>query len=229
LIRIATGGEMATTHRICDLLPLQMVTATRFKWSQRPNSGSWLMASYRRREMEDGFIPFVVLTVLLGNAQFPFWPSEPPRALFCRTGPPVLRHGFPPLQFYGCSATMEFAPVSFRSPHIAGALATAFGMRLALPVRIWEELPRKRTSGCRTSHDVAPKLPEAPSDWPISRLFQPRDCSLPEDPEAFRHPANRTEATLAPAMKLEVVSHRQPLVRVDRAHAASFRSRTPSP
>jgi hypothetical protein len=191
------------------------LSESRFKWSQRHNSGSWLMASYRRTEMADGFR-------LAWQRAIPILAFGAAARLVLRAGPAVLRHGFPPLQFYGCSATMEFAPVSFRSPHIAGALATAFGMPLALPVRIWEELPRKRTSGCRTSRDVAPKLPEAPSDWPISRLFQPRDCSLPEDPEAFRQPADRTEATLAPAMKLEVVSHRQPLLRVDR-------HRTPSP
>jgi hypothetical protein len=32
--------------------------------------------------MADRFLPFVVWTVLLCYAQFPFWPSELPRAVF---------------------------------------------------------------------------------------------------------------------------------------------------
>ena len=41
LTRIVIGREMATSHRICDLF-----MKCRFRWSQRHNSGLWLMAGH---------------------------------------------------------------------------------------------------------------------------------------------------------------------------------------
>jgi membrane-associated phospholipid phosphatase len=74
--------------------------------------------------------------VLLCYAQFPFWPSEPPRTVFPREDFPAYstifrRFNWQLLAGYGIHTSV------FPSAHVAGAFAAAFGMRRALPEHAW--------------------------------------------------------------------------------------------
>jgi membrane-associated phospholipid phosphatase len=87
---------------------------------------------YGRREMADRFLTVVLLSVLLCYAQFPFWPSEPPRVVFAGLDFPSYhtifrRFNLWMLGNYGIHTSV------FPSAHVAGALSTAFGFRLAMP------------------------------------------------------------------------------------------------
>ncbi len=91
---------------------------------------------YGRRERVDTFLLIFALGVLLCYAQFPFWPSEPPRVVFFGEDLPaydtVFRHfNLWMLGNYGIHTSV------FPSAHVAGAFSAAFGMRQALPERKW--------------------------------------------------------------------------------------------
>lgn len=91
---------------------------------------------YRRRERVDTFLFIFALGVLLCYAQFPFWPSEPPRVVFFGEDLPTYdtifrRFNLWMLGNYGIHTSV------FPSAHVAGAFSAAFGMRQALPERKW--------------------------------------------------------------------------------------------
>src|SRR6516225_3296810 len=86
---------------------------------------------YGRRDKADRFLTIVLLSVLLCYAQFPFWPSEPPRVVFAGLDLPSYstvfrRFNLGMLGNYGIHTSL------FPSAHVAGALSTAFGFRLAM-------------------------------------------------------------------------------------------------
>lgn len=96
---------------------------------------------YRRRDLVDRFQVVVLLSVLLCYAQFPFWPSDPPRVFFFGEDLPsydtIFRHlNLWMLGNYGIHTSV------FPSAHVAGALSAAFGMRLVAPERkqLWRFL-----------------------------------------------------------------------------------------
>ena len=77
-----------------------------------------------------------VLGVLLCYAQFPFWPSEPPRVVFFGQDFPAYdtvfrRFNLWMLGNYGIHTSV------FPSAHVAGAFSAAFGMRYAMPSHRW--------------------------------------------------------------------------------------------
>jgi membrane-associated phospholipid phosphatase len=87
---------------------------------------------YGRRDKADRFLTIVLLSVLLCYAQLPFWPSEPPRVVFAGLDLPSYstvfrRFNLWMLGNYGIHTSV------FPSAHVAGALSTAFGFRLAMP------------------------------------------------------------------------------------------------
>ncbi len=87
---------------------------------------------YGRREMADRFLTAVLLSALLCYAQFPFWPSEPPRVVFAGLDLPSYctvfrRFNLWMLDNHGIHTAL------FPSAHAAGALSTAFGFRLVMP------------------------------------------------------------------------------------------------
>lgn len=89
-----------------------------------------------RRERVDSFLFVFVLGVLLCYAQFPLWPSEPPRAVFVGEDAPAYdtmfrRFNWWMLGNYGIHTSV------FPSAHVGGAFSTAFGMRYALPEKKW--------------------------------------------------------------------------------------------
>jgi len=74
--------------------------------------------------------------VLLCYAQFPFWPSEPPRTVFPGQDFPSYdtifrRFNWWMLGGYGIHTSV------FPSAHVAGAFSAAFGMWFALPEHRW--------------------------------------------------------------------------------------------
>ncbi|MGO9260556.1 MAG: phosphatase PAP2 family protein [Bryobacteraceae bacterium] len=91
---------------------------------------------YGRREPADRFLLIFSLGVLMCYAQFPFWPSDPPRVVFFGEDFPAYDTIFRRLNWwmlgnYGIHTSV------FPSAHVAGAFAAAFGMRRALPEHKW--------------------------------------------------------------------------------------------
>jgi membrane-associated phospholipid phosphatase len=91
---------------------------------------------YRRRERVDAFLFPFLLAVLLCYAQFPYWPSEPPRTIFPGEDFPTYdtvfrRFNWWMLGGYGIHTSV------FPSAHVAGAFSAFFGMRIALPEHKW--------------------------------------------------------------------------------------------
>jgi len=91
---------------------------------------------YGGRDKADRFLTVVLLSILVCYAQFPFWPSEPPRAVFFGQDLPTYdtvfrRFNLWMLGNYGIHTSV------FPSAHVAGALSSAFGARLAIPRRKW--------------------------------------------------------------------------------------------
>ncbi len=91
---------------------------------------------YRRRERMDTFLFLFELGVLVCYAQFPFWPSEPPRTVFPGQDFPAYytvfrRFNWWMLGGYGIHTSV------FPSAHVGGAFAAAFGIRQSLPEAPW--------------------------------------------------------------------------------------------
>jgi membrane-associated phospholipid phosphatase len=89
----------------------------------------------RRRRLERFMFPFL-LAVLLCYAQFPFWPSEPPRTVFPGEDFPTVvtvfrRVNWVMLGAYGIHTSV------FPSAHVAGAFSTAFAMIITLHEHRW--------------------------------------------------------------------------------------------
>ena len=87
---------------------------------------------YGRLEMANQFLTVVLPSVLLCYALFPFFPSEPPRVVFAGLDLPAYNTVFRRFNLwmlgnYGIHTSV------FPSAHVAGALSSAFGLRLALP------------------------------------------------------------------------------------------------
>ena len=91
---------------------------------------------YKRRERADVFWIYFLLGLLLSYAQFPFWPSEPPRTVFPGQDLPGFQTIFRRFNYflvgnYGIHTSV------FPSAHVSGAFAAAVGMWRALPERPW--------------------------------------------------------------------------------------------
>jgi membrane-associated phospholipid phosphatase len=87
---------------------------------------------YGRRDMADRFLTVVLLSVLVSYAQFPLWPSDPPRVVFPELDLPSYNTIFRRFNLwmvgnYGIHTSV------FPSAHVAGAFSTAFGFRLVMP------------------------------------------------------------------------------------------------
>jgi membrane-associated phospholipid phosphatase len=88
----------------------------------------------RRREQVDSLLVIYLLGLFLSYAQFPFWPSEPPRLVFPADNlpriPTLLREWN--LALLG-SYTIHTSV--FPSAHVSGAFAAALGLRRVAPDR----------------------------------------------------------------------------------------------
>lgn len=130
--RLVLGhGGRAAIESLGPLLPSVLEAAYALVYALPPFALAVLYI-YGRRDMADRFLTVVLFSVLLCYAQFPFWPSDPPRVVFAGLDLPsydtvLRRFNLWMLGNYGIHTSV------FPSAHVAGALSTAFGLRLSMP------------------------------------------------------------------------------------------------
>jgi membrane-associated phospholipid phosphatase len=133
--QILHGGAKAAVESFGPILPSLLEIAYSLVYALAPFSLAVLYLC-RRRDRVESFLFIFTLGVLLCYAQFPFWPSEPPRAVFFGQDLPAYdsifrRFNLWMLGNYGIHTGV------FPSAHVAGAFSAAFGMRRALPEHKW--------------------------------------------------------------------------------------------
>jgi membrane-associated phospholipid phosphatase len=129
------GGAKAAIEALGPVLPSILEIAYALVYALAPFSLAMLYL-YGHRDRADRFLFIFSLGVLLCYAQFPFWPSEPPRVVFPGQDFPAYdtvfrRFNWWMLGSYGIHTSC------FPSAHVAGAFSAAFGMRQAMPERKW--------------------------------------------------------------------------------------------
>jgi membrane-associated phospholipid phosphatase len=129
------GGATAAIEAFGSVLPSALEICYSLVYALAPFSLA-ILYLYRRRDRVDRLLFIFALGVLLCYAQFPLWPSEPPRAVFFGEDFPAYdtvfrRFNWWMLGNYGIHTSC------FPSAHVAAAFSAAFGMRQALPERQW--------------------------------------------------------------------------------------------
>jgi membrane-associated phospholipid phosphatase len=132
---VLAGGARAAIECLGPVLPSLLEICYSLVYALGPFSVAMLYC-YRRRERVDDFLLVLTLGVLLCYAQFPLWPSEPPRTVFPGQDFPSYdtvfrRFNWWLLGGYGINTSV------FPSAHVAGAFSAALGMRRALPEHPW--------------------------------------------------------------------------------------------
>ncbi|MGO9893243.1 MAG: phosphatase PAP2 family protein [Bryobacteraceae bacterium] len=132
---VLRGGGKALVEALGPVLPSILEIAYSLVYVLAPFAVAVLYV-YGRREKVDRFLLVFVTGVLLCYAQFPFWPSEPPRVVFYGQDFPAYdtvfrRFNWWMLGNYGIRTSV------FPSAHVAGAFAAAFGIWRAIPERRW--------------------------------------------------------------------------------------------
>jgi membrane-associated phospholipid phosphatase len=125
------GGVKASIEALGPVVPAVLEAAYTLVYTLAPFSIAVLYL-YRKRDRVDPFLLPFVSAVLICYAQFPFWPSEPPRAVFFGQDLPAYETVFRRFNLWMLSGAGIHTSV-FPSAHVAGAFAAAFGMRQALP------------------------------------------------------------------------------------------------
>jgi membrane-associated phospholipid phosphatase len=98
--------------------------------------GLAMLYVYGARDRADRFLFLAVLGLLLSYAQFPFWPSEPPRTVFPGEDFPTVVTVFRRFNGYILGGYGIHTSV-FPSAHVSGAFAAAWSMMRVLPERPW--------------------------------------------------------------------------------------------
>ncbi len=129
------GGGRRVVEAFGPILPSALEIVYSLVYTLGP-FGVAVIYLYRKRPRVDAFLFPFVLGVLLCYAQFPYWPSEPPRTVFPGEDFPTFdtvfrRFNWWMLGGYGIHTSV------FPSAHVGGAFSAAFGMRSALPDRKW--------------------------------------------------------------------------------------------
>ncbi|HTX40110.1 MAG TPA: phosphatase PAP2 family protein [Bryobacteraceae bacterium] len=132
---VLRGGAKAAIEAFGPVLPSILEIAYALVYALAPFSIAVLYI-YRRRQFVDRFLFVFVLGVLLCYAQFPFWPSEPPRLVFFGQDFPSYDTVFRRFNWWMLGSCGIHTSV-FPSAHVAGAFAAAFGLRQAMPRRQW--------------------------------------------------------------------------------------------
>jgi membrane-associated phospholipid phosphatase len=132
---VLEGGLRAAIESFGPVIPSILEIAYALVYALAPFAVAMLYA-YGRREMVDEFLFVFAVGVLLCYAQFPFWPSDPPRVVFLGQDLPSYGTAFRRFNLwmlgnYGIHTSV------FPSAHVAGAFAAAFGAFRALPERRW--------------------------------------------------------------------------------------------
>ena len=98
--------------------------------------GLAMLYVYGARKRSERYLFILVLGVLLSYAQFPFWPSEPPRAVFPGEDAPSMQTIFRRFNWFLLGGYGIHTSV-FPSAHVSGAFAAAFGVMRSLPEKPW--------------------------------------------------------------------------------------------
>lgn len=129
------GGVKGAIESFGPVLPSALEIAYSLVYALAPFSIAVLYL-YRHRDRVHQFLFIFVLGTLLCYAQYPWWPSEPPRVVFFGQDSPAYdtifrRFNWWMLGNYGIHTSV------FPSGHVAAAFSTAFGIKQALPERKW--------------------------------------------------------------------------------------------
>lgn len=98
--------------------------------------GLAMLYVYGARKRTEKFLLLFVLGALLSYAQFPFWPSEPPRLAFPSEDVPSFQTVFRRFNWFLLGGYSIHTSV-FPSAHVSSAFGAAFGMLRALPEKPW--------------------------------------------------------------------------------------------
>jgi membrane-associated phospholipid phosphatase len=129
------GGGRRIIEAFGPILPSLLEVAYTLVYTLGPFSVAILYV-YRKRERVDLFLFPFVLGVLLCYAQFPYWPSEPPRTIFPGEDFPSFETVFRRFNWWMLGSYGIHTSV-FPSAHVAGGFSAFFGMWSALPERKW--------------------------------------------------------------------------------------------
>ncbi len=129
------GGLKAAIEAFGPLLPGILEISYALVYTLAPFSVAMLYV-YGRRAQVDRFLFVFALGVLLCYAQFPFWPSEPPRTVFFGQDFPAYNTVFRQFNWWMLSLCGIHTSV-FPSAHVAGAFSAAFGVWRAMPRPKW--------------------------------------------------------------------------------------------
>jgi membrane-associated phospholipid phosphatase len=132
---VLRGGAKALIELLGPFLPSLLEIAYLLVYAMGPISVAMLYV-YGRRSRVDGFLFVFLLAVFISYAQFPFWPSEPPRILFAGQDLPTYATVFRTLNLWLLQVGGIRTSV-FPSGHVAAASAAAAGMVLYLPEHKW--------------------------------------------------------------------------------------------
>ena len=132
---VLRGGLKAAIEALGPVLPSILEIAYSLVYALAPFCVAMLYVS-GQREAVDRFLFVFATGVLLCYAQFPLWPSDPPRTLFAGEDIPAYLTVFRRFNLWMLAGAGIHTSV-FPSAHVAGAFATAFGMRRAAARRWW--------------------------------------------------------------------------------------------
>lgn len=132
---VLRGGVKAAIEALGPLLPSVLEIAYALVYALAPFSLAVLYL-YRRRDRVDRFLLVFTVGVLLCYAQFPFWPSQPPRLLFFGQDAPSFDTIFRRFNWWMLGNYGIYTSV-FPSAHVGAAFSAAFGMSQALPEHKW--------------------------------------------------------------------------------------------
>jgi membrane-associated phospholipid phosphatase len=132
---VLRGGAKAVIESLGPVLPSILEVAYLLVYALGPFSVAMLYI-YGHRDRADQFLFLFVVGVLLCYAQFPFWPSEPPRTVFPTEDLPAYIGVFRRWNLW-LLGTGGIHTSVFPSGHVAAAFSAAAGMWLFLPEYKW--------------------------------------------------------------------------------------------
>ena len=132
---VLRGGASAVIEALGPVIPSILEISYGLVYALAPFAVVMLYV-YGHSERVDQFLCVFAVGVLACYAQFPFWPSDPPRVLFPGEDLPAYATVFRSFNLwmlgnYGIHTSV------FPSAHVAGAFAAAFGAWRTLPERRW--------------------------------------------------------------------------------------------
>jgi membrane-associated phospholipid phosphatase len=132
---ILRGGGKAFIESLGPVLPSVLEIAYLLVYALGPFAVAMLYV-YGRRNRVDQFLFLFLVGVLLCYAQFPFWPSDPPRTIFPTEDLPTYDTIFRRWNLWLLGVGGIHTSV-FPSGHVAAAFSAAAGMWIALPEHKW--------------------------------------------------------------------------------------------